>query len=62
MPWTCEGVSNQGLYDVANIAVDVFERQVETGIEQYLLNGCAKAALGGVIDVIRRFLGIDKFG
>ena len=53
---------DQRMDDVAHIPIDIFERQVEAAIEQYLLDRGAKSALGGLVHVVRGLLRIDKFG
>ena len=50
--WELESVLDQGFYDVAHVAVDVFERQVEAAVEQDLLDRGAKPAFRRVVNVV----------
>ena len=61
-PRTRKSVPDQGMGDIAHVALDVLEGQVETAVEQNLLDRGAEAALRRVVDVVRGFLRIDEFG
>ena len=53
---------DQRLGNVAHIAINVFEWQVESTVEQDLLDRRSKAAFGRVINMVGRFVGVDEFG